>query len=113
MKLVHVYEQEHSRGSLPLRECGLKSGDVVESAVAQCVTPLAGVWVEMKKAHGLSYILEVTPLAGVWVEMPTTCASFAQQCVTPLAGVWVEIAYVSEYVYREPLSLPSRECGLK
>ena len=55
----------------------------------------------------------VTPLAGVWVEMLCSC-SFVSSCsVTPLAGVWVEIPTAYEpYTGGRP-SLPSRECGLK
>ncbi len=33
--------------SLPVRECGLKSGNFWSGASAPCVTPCAGVWIEI------------------------------------------------------------------
>ena len=55
----------------------------------------------------------VTPLAGVWVEIKSETKLPVPQIVTPLAGVWVEI-YVGWYVLFDGCSsLPSRECGLK
>ena len=78
-----------------------------------CVTPLAGVWIEilvygkssdelaslplrgcgLKSAHSQPdvAIYLVTPLAGVWIEMGTSRANMVMYSVTPLAGVWIEI----------------------
>ena len=57
------------------------------------VTPLAGVWVEIRGNKGNRKALKrVTPLAGVWVEIQEKIQSANRKNVTPLAGVWVEIA---------------------
>ena len=34
-----------------------------------CVTPYAGVWIEIKTASGDFYTEFVTPYAGVWIEI--------------------------------------------
>ena len=55
------------------------------------VTPLAGVWVEIRLLLHRQILPAVTPLAGVWVEIAQKCQSACDSMVTPLAGVWVEI----------------------
>ena len=76
--------------SLPLRECGLKSyiADVLLNS--QLVTPLAGVWIEIRVS------LCFVPIG----------------IVTPLAGVWIEISVIKDK-RGDTGSLPLRECGLK
>ena len=59
------------------------------------VTPLAGVWVEIRSDLSHEESIDVTPLAGVWVEINSSYAYFTSAVVTPLAGVWVEIFNVS------------------
>ena len=54
----------------------------------------------------------VTPLAGVWIEIYTSFHVSLQKSVTPLAGVWIEIT-VLYHVISPIWSLPLRECGLK
>ncbi len=77
------------------------------------VTPLAGVWVEMCMWQHFPMQLSVTPLAGVWVEMRVKVDfDYNPAAVTPLAGVWVEIGQYS-CGCQERGSLPLRECGLK
>ena len=34
------------------------------------VTPLAGVWIEIKRSLPVFLLISVTPLAGVWIEIP-------------------------------------------
>ncbi len=77
------------------------------------VTPLAGVWIEIRGPHpspacpwslplrecGLKSFWHictfqngiVTPLAGVWIEIDCDALGFVDSGVTPLAGVWIEI----------------------
>ena len=41
--------------------------------------------------EGDALLVIVTPLAGVWIEIREALRSPGQLCVTPLAGVWIEI----------------------
>ena len=41
------------------------------------------------------YIIAVTPLAGVWIEIKTGSMVYRVVDVTPLAGVWIEISVMS------------------
>ena len=76
--------------SLPVRECGLKSGFGLRHLGGGHVTPRAGVWIEMICGeYGLSVKL-----------------------VTPRAGVWIEIMSATPDT-KSKGSLPVRECGLK
>ena len=77
--------------SLPSRECGLKSPDVLDRVAAYNVTPLAGVWIEIALALAGLALLRVTPLAGVWIEIISLTWNRPTNSVTPLAGVWIEI----------------------
>ena len=54
--------------SHPSRVCGLKFSGVVMKNSYICVTPFAGVWVEISPIIWL-YVSTVTPFAGVWVEI--------------------------------------------
>ena len=57
-----------------------------------CVTPLAGVWIEMPIQKGImSWWRRVTPLAGVWIEIFQYLSHLFCCGVTPLAGVWIEM----------------------
>ena len=56
-------------GSLPSRECGLKSEEDDGKDVGQSVTPLAGVWIEIVTLLLPVTNIGVTPLAGVWIEI--------------------------------------------
>ena len=57
----------------------------------------------------------VTPLAGVWIEIREgERGHVVGRCkVTPLAGVWIEIEYSLIWILLASLSHPSRVCGLK
>ena len=56
------------------------------------VTPLAGVWIEIKVVGSFSKgDFTVTPLAGVWIEISNVYFFCERLPVTPLAGVWIEI----------------------
>ncbi len=55
--------------SLPLRECGLKFLVVCLVCLILVVTPLAGVWIEIRLHLWGNPTFTVTPLAGVWIEI--------------------------------------------
>ena len=55
------------------------------------VTPLAGVWIEIRFINSSAHCLIVTPLAGVWIEIDIWKTDTVEGFVTPLAGVWIEI----------------------
>ena len=56
----------------------------------------------------------VTPLAGVWIEIKSAGEDVgAGGSVTPLAGVWIEMATAWQYISTLISSHPSRVCGLK
>ena len=53
------------------------------------------MWIEIYNQMLESYEAKVTPLAGVWIEIKSCilrCKQFEN--VTPLAGVWIEIVTV-------------------
>ena len=54
----------------------------------------------------------VTPYAGVWIEISYLDGICKTRFVTPYAGVWIEISH-SRKLYPWRWSLPTRECGLK
>ena len=98
------------------------------------VTPLVGVWIEMRTTKKQSWTRNVTPLVGVWIEISISSAFLKRRLVTPLVGVWIEITVVCSVInaaFVTPLvgvwieileevgewqnieSLPLWECGLK
>ena len=77
------------------------------------VTPLAGVWIEIKCTIAAAIRNYVTPLAGVWIEIMFFREHVSKNSVTPLAGVWIEMSLQKSVSYRYLMSLPLRECGLK
>ena len=48
----------------------------------------------------------------MWIEIPLTFAIGYGNLVTPYAGVWIEIFALCIF-NQMPVSLPTRECGLK
>ena len=48
LKFVDFSDRNRQVTSLPLRECGLKYYSYIFPPVTLCVTPLAGVWIEIK-----------------------------------------------------------------
>ena len=54
----------------------------------------------------------VAPFAGAWIEMPLNEIRKSQANVAPFAGAWIEIRKIKAAIL-PPLSLPSRERGLK
>ena len=54
----------------------------------------------------------VAPLAGAWIEIYTNFTIRGARIVAPLAGAWIEIG-VLFFESVPPVSLPSRERGLK
>ncbi len=49
----------------------------------------------------------------MWIEILMEILSGAWIKVTPLAGVWIEMDSTFRFPPACPMSLPSRECGLK
>ena len=76
--------------------------------MAQQVTPLAGVWIEIWMASQNPLSRLVTPLAGVWIEIMRFSVLVGMSLVTPLAGVWIEIAEKCGEIFRRPGHSP---CG--
>ena len=93
-------------------ECGLKYWNKKCYVPSGAVTPLVGVWIEMKKRKNFKRMYCVTPLVGVWIEIETIEDRKVKDLVTPLVGVWIEITLSAIFAipYR---SLPLWECGLK
>ena len=91
IEMNQKYRRFYRNGSLPLRECGLKSTKKSDTCCQIPVTPLAGVWIEICRDNKCRFLCCVTPLAGVWIEITDTSAGSWQNIVTPLAGVWIEI----------------------
>ena len=51
------------------------------------------MWIEIQETITLpKNIAAVTPLAGVWIEIKYKNQTGATLSVTPLAGVWIEIS---------------------
>ena len=55
------------------------------------VTPLVGVWIEIRCFLFAKNHIHVTPLVGVWIEIDWVLGKIADKVVTPLVGVWIEI----------------------
>ena len=60
----------------------------------QLVTPLAGVWIEIKRNSKQSPYATSLPLRECGLKSPFCKQSIYFRFVTPLAGVWIEIAFV-------------------
>ena len=93
IEIVNVTEFAVLDGSLPMRECGLKSLLPSVENPTWNVTPHAGVWIEMKLPQLGLYAPCVTPHAGVWIEMVDWTVYLTDSNVTPHAGVWIEIGH--------------------
>ena len=76
--------------SLPSRERGLKYHADVNRKSFPYVAPFAGAWIEICNHQDQESFRPVAPFAGAWIEMSAV-------------GIQTD----------EPLSLPSRERGLK
>ena len=97
--------------SLPLRECGLKLESKPLCWPMQCHSPCGSVdWNSLDEFAAQHNA--VTPLAGVWIEIRIDRRPLPDGRVTPLAGVWIEIFSGATRKIKKK-SLPLRECGLK
>ncbi len=90
----------------------MKSINNTGTFIVSLVAPLAGAWIEMLKGIDLIKSFEVAPLAGAWIEILRKARKTNRRRVAPLAGAWIEIQYLDLKLFL-PLSLPSRERGLK
>ena len=77
------------------------------------VAPFAGAWIEIFPQLLTSKFGEVAPFAGAWIEIGCGKRICRVGAVAPFAGAWIEIPHVFLPLYLLPLSLPSRERGLK
>ena len=59
--------------------------------VADMVTPLVGVWIEIIHNPLVYKVICVTPLVGVWIEIKAFSKNEYTMYVTPLVGVWIEM----------------------
>jgi len=84
--------------SRPTRACGLKSTIGVCLAFGVCVTPHAGVWIEIYVAGRVVGKATVTPHAGVWIEIVAMKLKSTIDLVTPHAGVWIEILLTNSWL---------------
>ena len=77
------------------------------------VTPLAGVWIEIKFTPIPSTLMRRSlPSRECGLKYLLRAVLSDLSPVTPLAGVWIEIGWSIAH-QRSRASLPSRECGLK
>ena len=92
IEIIHfALSRRHRAKSLPMRERGLKFGQVVGRLIIDLVAPHAGAWIEIsRRSHGR--------------RLPV---------VAPHAGAWIEISYHTTTTTGRYLSLPMRERGLK
>ena len=72
------------------------------------VTPLVGVWIEIKKSSISHGNTDVTPLVGVWIEIVSHMNFVTFTNVTPLVGVWIEIIHL---VTMSGRSISHSPCG--
>ena len=89
--IVSAAPEDFDKLSLPSRERGLKSIQMLPCWVNHLVAPLAGAWIEI--------IVSAVP------------EDFDK--VAPLAGAWIEISVDFGIPVSKAASLPSRERGLK
>ena len=83
----------HLIPSLPLRECGLKSYILSTCLKRACGSlPLRECGLKFNMVDSALLSSEVTPFAGVWIEIRETLGRRKNGTVTPFAGVWIEIA---------------------
>ena len=77
------------------------------------VTPFTGVWIEIKVKSAKDTPRQSHSLHGS-VDWNTSLhhMNINKTLVTPFTGVWIEI-HESYFYTQNPMSLPSRECGLK
>jgi len=91
----------------------IEIGLFASSVVAEDVTPLVGVWIEIKSVElSVSCLLSSLPSWECGLKFIKGHFRMAGTNVTPLVGVWIEIA-LSRFYLLETASLPSWECGLK
>ena len=77
--------------SLPLWECGLKFCTGRENRHDDRVTPLVGVWIEIKITIREAAEAWSLPLWECGLKSVSISDLPAQTVVTPLVGVWIEI----------------------
>ena len=109
-------QRAYLRGSLPMRERGLKlflgphtqhtsqvaphAGAWIETSVAmavavpELVAPHAGAWIETYLYVPAYWIALVAPHAGAWIETNLAEAKCQAKAVAPHAGAWIETVLV-------------------
>ena len=77
------------------------------------VAPFAGAWIEIYSYKNNNGLIPVAPFAGAWIEILSQQKLLTMYIVAPFAGAWIEIMFNTGNCASVPLSLPSRERGLK
>ena len=91
----------------------MKSASSASSPTSSRVAPLAGAWIEIGTLKENHFAILVAPLAGAWIEIEIKEKVSEAWSVAPLAGAWIEMGPGTKRALQSPLSLPSRERGLK
>ena len=95
IEITVIWKRIRNVTSLPLWECGLKLLFLLLSYSLARVTPLVGVWIEIRNISVIDPTKAVTPLVGVWIEISALKVVVTVLEVTPLVGVWIEIFLAS------------------
>ena len=134
LKFCTVSKHQRQQRSLPSRERGLKSRSAFHRSDRSLVAPFAGAWIEIFSDHRLSFLPLSLPSRERGLKFCTVSKHQRQQrslpsrerglksrsafhrsdrsLVAPFAGAWIEI-FSDHRLSFLPLSLPSRERGLK
>ncbi len=98
--------------SLPLRECGLKSPYNSSISSQETVTPLAGVWIEIRETWKGEKNNGSLPLRECGLKFEYVCRSTPIPTSLPLRECGLKFP-VGRFSGKVGESLPLRECGLK
>ena len=80
----------YRKGSLPMRERGLKFLNAI-AVLIRAVAPHAGAWIEIDFTQPGRKSRSVAPHAGAWIEICQVSTFRLRNVVAPPAGAWIEI----------------------
>ena len=69
----------------------MKCGEIAKSKIDKSVTPLVGVWIEIKGVIEIWRLLESLPSWECGLKYTLHVRAPRTYMVTPLVGVWIEI----------------------
>ena len=98
--------------SLPVRECGLKSIICIASISGSCVTPRAGVWIEILMTSRRSLRTMSLPVRECGLKFPHDVKADRMLLSLPVRECGLKFLHLLKELHLCP-SLPVRECGLK